>query len=307
LADGTVQTKTLQIVTKGGSNGLLVDGASATSTGVGGLLGGDIALYVDNSNGDLTADELARIQDAVTAVDAMTEPYGVAVQEVADPTLADVTLNMDTTTAVGGYADGVLGCTTDAGQITLIQGWNFYAGNDATQIGSAQYDFETVVTHELGHASGLGHSTESTSVMYASLDIGAIRRSLASTDFNVPGNSDGADGLHAAQSRDPVSALETGFLSGGEKPGFQGSNRVEDDPARHAFFALLGSGPDGPPLGSRQLLGWSGEPGQTDRVAGLVWRAGPDRSCRRTRAAILDHPGGMACESERRIAWGQEH
>jgi hypothetical protein len=48
---------------------------------------------------------------------------------------------MDTTSAVGGYADGVLGCTTDAGLIRLIQGWNFYAGNDASQIGTGQYDF----------------------------------------------------------------------------------------------------------------------------------------------------------------------
>jgi hypothetical protein len=57
----------------------------------GGLLGGDIDLYMDNTNGDLTADELARIQDAVTAANAVTAPYGVAVMEVTDPTLADVT------------------------------------------------------------------------------------------------------------------------------------------------------------------------------------------------------------------------
>jgi hypothetical protein len=85
-------------------------------------VGGDIGLFVDNSNGDLTAEELARIQNAVTAVNTLTAQFGVAVAEVADPTLADVILNMDTTSAVGGYADGVLGCTTDAGQITIISG-----------------------------------------------------------------------------------------------------------------------------------------------------------------------------------------
>src|SRR5262249_7572565 len=148
------------------SAGLTINTAGGTVSGPGGLLGGDITLFVHNTNGDLTADELARIQDAVTAADAVTEPYGVAGTEGTDPTLADVTLNMDTTSAVGSYADGVLGCTTDAGQITLINGWNFYAGSDGTQIGAGQYDFETVVTHELCHGLGLGHSTDSTSVMY---------------------------------------------------------------------------------------------------------------------------------------------
>jgi non-homologous end joining protein Ku len=36
-------------------------------------------LNVDNTNGDLTTDGLARVQDAVTAADAVTEPYGVAI------------------------------------------------------------------------------------------------------------------------------------------------------------------------------------------------------------------------------------
>jgi hypothetical protein len=126
----------------------------------------------------------------------VTEPYGVTVVEVSDPTLADVTLNMDGNSAVGGYADGVLGCTTDAGQITIITGWNFYAGSDATQIGPGQYDFRTVVTHELGHALGLGHSADNGSVMYATLAPGSAHRTLSTADLRVPDAESGPCGLH---------------------------------------------------------------------------------------------------------------
>ncbi len=208
LADNTRYTKSVTLSKNGSSAGLVAAGDGTATTATGALLGGNIELYVNNTNGDLTADELARIQDAVTATDAVTEAYGVAVTEVTDPTLADVTLNMDTTSAVGGYADGVLGCTTDAGQITIINGWNFYAGSDATQIGSEQYDFETVVTHELGHALGLGHSTDSTSVMYATLNTGTVNRTLATADLNVAdSDTTGACGLHAAAALAPAGAI----------------------------------------------------------------------------------------------------
>jgi hypothetical protein len=113
LADGKTYSKVVQLSPNGSASALLIDGSTAT-TAVGALLAGDIELYVDNSNGDLAAAELARIQDAVAAVDAVTEHYGVKVEEVTDPTLADVTLTLDSTSAVGGYAEGVLGCTTDA-------------------------------------------------------------------------------------------------------------------------------------------------------------------------------------------------
>jgi hypothetical protein len=86
-------------------------------------------LYVDNSAGLFTADEIARINDAVASVDAVVSPYGVTITEVIDNSIANVTLDTGSMSAVGGYADGVLGCTTDSGEITIIQGWNFYAGS----------------------------------------------------------------------------------------------------------------------------------------------------------------------------------
>jgi hypothetical protein len=155
----------------------------------------------------------------------------------------------------------VLGCTTDAGQITIINGWNFYAGSDATQIGSAQYDFETVVTHELGHALGLGHSTDSTSVMYATLNTGAVNRSLKTADLNVPdSDTTGACGLHAA--------VDVGRMS---NPSFMNIGRIENpshgDLGRDVFFALASDSEL--PLGSRQLpeSGRTGEPNRTGNTA----------------------------------------
>jgi hypothetical protein len=216
-------------------------------------LGGDIELYVGNNNGDLTADELARIQDAVPAVNGATESYGVTVEEVSDRTLADVTLSMDNTSAVGGYADGVLGCATDVGQITIIRGWSFFAGDDPTQIGSAQYDFKTVVTHDLGHALGLGHSTDSTSVMYARLNTGTVDRALTTADFNVADNdTTGACVLHAAGSlvmadaaNNRVSLLESRPLAAALPP---------KDAIRDFLFAEWASGSK-MPRGSALVLG----------------------------------------------------
>src|SRR5262249_42886821 len=69
LADGTTHTKTISL-TAGGSSAGLVTGSSGGTSSAGALLGGEVDLYVDNSNGDLTGDEVARIQDAVTSIDA---------------------------------------------------------------------------------------------------------------------------------------------------------------------------------------------------------------------------------------------
>ena len=41
----------------------------------------------------------------------------------------------------------------------------------------------------LGHALGLGHSSESSSAMYSLLDAGSSKRTLVSADLNVPDES----------------------------------------------------------------------------------------------------------------------
>ncbi len=197
LADGTVQTKVLTLRAPGSAGAQVANGSTTTTT-TGALLGGDIELYVDNSSGLFTSDELARINDAVAAVDATLAPYGVTITEVTDSSVANVTLDTGSTSAVGGYIDGVLGCWNPAGEITLIQGWNWYAGSDPTQIGAGQYDFQTTVTHELGHALGLGESSDPTSAMYASLATVTVIRNLTTADLAIPYTGTGADAVHAA-------------------------------------------------------------------------------------------------------------
>jgi hypothetical protein len=162
-----------------------------------GLSGQSVELYVDNSNGDLTSDEVARISDAVAAIDATVAPFNVSITLVTDPTLATETLRMDTSCILGGMADGVLGCTDDG--ITLIAGWDWYAGSDSTQLDpTQQYDFQTAVTHELGHSLGIGHNAEPTSVMYPELLPGDIKRTLTAGDTSVADTDPGPGALHAA-------------------------------------------------------------------------------------------------------------
>jgi hypothetical protein len=66
------------------------------------LLAGNLEVYVDNSNGLFTADELAQIQGAVDAVNAAVQPFGVSVAETTDPTLANVVIDTGSTSAAGG-------------------------------------------------------------------------------------------------------------------------------------------------------------------------------------------------------------
>ena len=134
-------------------------------------------MSISDPSGYFAADELARVQDANNAWDAILALYNVTITEVSDPTLANVPLENNTPTACGGMSNGVLGCYNQANnEITMVQGWNWYAGCDPSQTGASQYDFETTVLHELGHAMGLGGSTNPGSRMFETLAPGAVLR-----------------------------------------------------------------------------------------------------------------------------------
>jgi hypothetical protein len=175
------------------------DGIGDTSGIANTLLAGDLSVYINDPGGLFTADELARIQDAINAWDAILAPYNVTITEVSDPTLANIVIDTSTTSACGGMSNGVLGCYNEPNsEITLIQGWNWYAGSDPTQIGASQYDFETTVLHELGHALGLGGSTNPSSPMYETLAAGVADRTVTVADLNIADSPEGADPQKAA-------------------------------------------------------------------------------------------------------------
>jgi hypothetical protein len=186
----------------------LVSTDSQIGTTAGGVIGngysmrrGTLLVYVDNSAGHITAGEQARIDDAIATYNTELDSDGLTLVEVgADQAAnANITISMSDTTVIGGASDGVLGVTTMDGTIVLVNGWNWYTGSDPSQIGSSEYDFETVAMHELGHGIGLGHSTDTFSVMYPTLANGNVRRDLSTADLSlIESDSGGSEPLLAA-------------------------------------------------------------------------------------------------------------
>ncbi|HEV3078830.1 MAG TPA: matrixin family metalloprotease, partial [Gemmataceae bacterium] len=199
--------------------------AAQDTASAGTLLAGDLRVYVSDPAGYFTSNDLVRIQDAISRLDSLLVPYNVIITEVADSASANLVIDNATTSAAGSYADGVLGSYGSSGEITIIQGWNWYDGADPTQIGSDQYDIQTVVTHELGHALGLGGSSDPNSVMYESLSVGVTRRVMSVGDLNIPDPVDGADPERAAlsQAGEPLIELMSTWESAQELRGAEGA------------------------------------------------------------------------------------
>jgi hypothetical protein len=178
-----------------GSSSLNTDGAG---TAAGELLAGNLSLYVDDPSGYLDSNARARIDDAITNLDNLLVPYSVTVTLSSEVATANLVLDTAVTSAAGGYAEGVLGCYTNTGEITLVRGWNWFTGSDPASMDADQFDFETIVSHELGHALGLGHSGDPASTMFASLGTNEARRYLTTADLGIRDADGGPDGLHAA-------------------------------------------------------------------------------------------------------------
>jgi hypothetical protein len=192
-AQALVDAAAQAIASTSGSGAHLMsqDSSGDASTGdaqpvswAGELLTGTVGVALQNADGSaVPPDEEARFQDALNELDSTFGGYGVNLVEV-DPASAVIQVETASTSAAGSAADGVLACTF-AGQITLVTGWDWYTSADPAQIGPGQYDFQTIVTHELGHAVGLGHSGDTNSVMYAYLAPGQTRRALTAQDLSV--------------------------------------------------------------------------------------------------------------------------
>jgi uncharacterized repeat protein (TIGR01451 family) len=168
------------------SAGLTAD-AGGLLTSRSGLRPGRLLVAVEDSQGTLTAAEQARIADAIRGLDAALQPFGVDLVEATGAEVADASIRLDIagTTDFGGVAAGVLGVTENGDAITIVSGWNWYTGADPSAIGPGQYDFETVVAHELGHALGLGEGSDPSSVMYPDLASGVARRALSAGDLGI--------------------------------------------------------------------------------------------------------------------------
>jgi CSLREA domain-containing protein len=202
LADGTTQTKAVTLSPNGAfqlANGASSGYASSTSDQV--VYGMLTVAVQDDSGAGIDPSEQARISDAMSYLNTALGSFGVNLTWAAAGAAADVNIHFASSTPEGGAADGVLGFTTADNDVYLVEGWNFSAAADPTQVGAGQYDFQTLATHELAHTVGLGESSDPGSVMYEYLTPGVARRTF--TDANLTAINSDADRFMKVERNDP--------------------------------------------------------------------------------------------------------
>ena len=174
------------------------------------LLTGEVTVTVDGLAADQAVEQLARINDAIGVLNTQMSAFDVYFVLVSSGTAdAQVHVQLTDSSNLGGVAEGVLGLT-NGDEITLISGWNWYVGADSTAIELGQFDFQTVVTHEFGHVLGMGHSTDTSSVMFPELAAGQARRTLSAADLVLIGEEEadeGPEALMAAPSAGPAAVI----------------------------------------------------------------------------------------------------
>lgn len=141
-----------------------------------------------HDHGNLDANRLARINDAIAEVNSAAVNFGVNLNltTVTDKAQShNIHVHEDTTSGCGS---GALGCAEYAvyisqsgkfgdghgnhlyageevgdiggkAEATVLSGFNWYTGANPSQIGPNQYDYQTVMTQELLHLVGEGHDS----------------------------------------------------------------------------------------------------------------------------------------------------
>jgi uncharacterized repeat protein (TIGR01451 family) len=177
-------TSAPQLATGSGSQAAV--GLSELLDPPGSLQTGPISFAVNLPQGPQAPAVQAAIASAVATLNAEVTSLGLSLVQVsgADAGSAQVHISFADTSAIGGLNQGIMGAYT-VGQITLVNGWNWYLGTDPKGISPGQYDFQTVFSHELGHVLGLGENSDPSSVMSLYLNPGQVRRDLTSNDLSA--------------------------------------------------------------------------------------------------------------------------
>lgn len=161
-----------------------------------------VNVFVDTAS--MSADQAARVRDALAQTNrAWQRGSNYRLVEVANPVTADIRITVGELPGAGhlgntefSYDIAISGFLANAtpfraflghatgGQVvvTLDQTQDWYAGRDPKGIRPDQFDFQSVVTHELGHALGLGHAAGTRQVMSEELATGVVRRQFTAAD-----------------------------------------------------------------------------------------------------------------------------